>query len=342
MALAQGVGRLRILVTGATGFVGSAVVRQSLPAGYVVRALVRRGSDQANLAGLSVELVEGDLGDAGSVRRALDGCQGLIHAAADYRLWVRDPQAMFKINVDATQSLMIAAMDAGVERIVYTSSVATLGIVKGGVADEETPSSIDTMVGVYKRSKFLAEQAVSGLIRERRLPAVIVNPSAPIGPGDIKPTPTGRMVVDAINRRMPAYVDTGLNVVHVDDCAAGHLLAFEKGRVGARYILGGDNLHLSEILQSLARIAGHRPPLARLSHTALMPVALFGEGWGRLSGREPRLTLNSLRMARKRMFFSSEKAKAELGYTARPADEALRDAVTYFRARETAEARLRS
>ncbi len=320
------------LVTGATGFVGSAVARALLDRGHRVRALVRAGGDRRNVEGLELELVEGDLDDADSLERAVAGCRHLFHVAADYRLWVPDPQRMHARNVEGTRKLMQAAQRAGVERIVYTSSVAVLGLLPGGEpADEDTPSSLGDMIGAYKRSKFQAEEVVRELVRTDGLPAVVVNPSAPIGPRDVKPTPTGRMVLDAATGRMPAYVDTGLNVVHVDDVAEGHLLALERGAVGARYVLGGENMSLREILEEVARIAGRRAPRVRLSPGVLEPVAHVFEAWARRFGGEPRVTLDALRMARKRMYFKSDKARRELGYAPRAAELALRDAVDWFR-----------
>ena len=321
------------LVTGATGFVGSAVARALLARGEAVRVLARPGGDRRNLAGLSVELAEGDLHDRASLERACHGCGALYHVAADYRLWVPKPEEIYEANVGGTRALMEAASAAGVARIVYTSSVATLGLnADGSPADEETPSALNHMIGHYKRSKFLAEEEVKRLIRERNLPAVIVNPSTPIGPRDIKPTPTGRLIVEAASGRIPAFVDTGLNIVHVDDVAAGHLLAFERGRIGERYILGGRNMALREILAEVARICGRRPPRLRLPHGLVLPVAYAAEAWARLTrGGEPFVTLDGLRMARKRMFFSSAKAEAELGYKSRPPQEALGDAVEWFR-----------
>ncbi|WP_448190976.1 hopanoid-associated sugar epimerase [Azospirillum sp. sgz301742] len=323
---------MTILVTGATGFVGSAVARRLLAQGRRVRALVRPSSDRCNLEGLPLEIVEGDLLDSASLERAVEGCGGLFHVAADYRLWVPDPQAMHRANVEATRTLMLAALAAGVPRVVYTSSVATLGILPGGAADEETPSSLADMIGPYKRSKFLAEQEVRRLVAERGLPAVIVNPSTPIGPGDVKPTPTGRMVVDAAAGRMPAYVDTGLNIAHVDDVAEGHWLAFQRGTAGERYILGGEDLSLREILVLIAGMVGRRPPRVRLPHRAVLPVAYAAEAVARLTGgAEPLVTVDGVRMAKKCMFFSSAKAQAQLGYRARPARDALADAVAWFR-----------
>jgi dihydroflavonol-4-reductase len=320
------------LVTGASGFVGSAVARALLAAGRKVRVLVRPSSDRRNLAGLDVEVRHGSLEEHESFDAALAGCGALFHVAADYRLWVRDPAAMHAANVDGTRALMIAALAAGVSRIVYTSSVATIGLTAdGSAADERTPSTLDDMIGPYKGSKFLAERAVDALVRQRELPAVIVNPSTPIGPRDLKPTPTGRMIVEAASGRMPAFVDTGLNLVHVDDVAKGHLLAEERGAIGERYILGGEDLALGEILRRIAEIAGRKPPTVKLPIAAVWPVALAAEAVGRVTGREPFVTLDGLRMARHKMFFSSAKAKRHLGYSARPAGAALKDAIAWFR-----------
>lgn len=321
------------LVTGATGFVGSAVARALLARGETVRALARAGSDRRNIAELPVEVVEGDLRQPDSLERAMRGCEALFHVAADYRLWVPRPAEIYTVNVEGTRRLMEAAGEAGVARIVYTSSVATLGLdPRGQPADETTPVSLAAMIGHYKRSKFLAEREVDRLVREAGLPVVIVNPSTPVGPRDIKPTPTGRMIVQAGRGRIPAFVDTGLNVVHVDDVARGHLLAFEHGRIGERYVLGGENLALAEILARIARLCGRVPPRVRLPHGAVMPVAILAEAWARALGRgEPFVTLDGLRMARKWMFFTSAKAEAEIGYVARPADEAFAEALQWFR-----------
>ncbi len=318
------------LVTGATGFVGAAVARALLAAALPVRVLARRNSDRRNLAGLDVEIAEGSLEDAASLAAAIAGCRYLFHVAADYRLWVPDPAAMFRANVDGTRDLMLAALAAGVERIVYTSSVATLGLVKDGNADEATPSGPGDMIGPYKQSKFAAEQAVRELVAERGLPAVIVNPSTPIGPGDVKPTPTGRIIVEAAKGKMPGYVDTGLNIVHVDDVAAGQLLAAERGIVGERYILGGDNLSLAEILGEVAGAVGRRPPSLKIPYAMVLPIAAGAEMMARLTGREPFTTLDGVRMSRKKMYFSSAKAMRELGYAPRPARQAIADAVTWF------------
>ncbi len=321
------------LITGATGFVGSAVVRALLATGETPKVLVRAGSDRRNLEGLDVEVVEGDLRDAASLVRACRGCQALFHVAADYRLWVPRPEEIYASNVDGTRALMVAAGEAGVARIVYTSSVATLGLKRDrSPADETTPATLAGMIGHYKRSKFLAEEVVRDLVRDAGLPAVIVNPSTPVGPRDIKPTPTGRLIVEAARGRIPAFVDTGLNVVHVEDVAAGHLLAFERGKLGERYILGGENLALAQILASIARLCGRPAPRLRLPHGLVLPLAYGAEAWARLTrGAEPFVTVDGLRMSKKWMFFSSAKAEAEIGYKARPAEVALADAVAWFR-----------
>lgn len=322
---------MKILLTGATGFVGSAVLRALCRRGHTVRALVRARSDRRNLAGEDVEVVVGDLTDVASLRRSMAGCMALFHVAADYRLWAPDADAMHRANVAGTRALMQVAADAGVQRVVYTSSVATLGAVSGGgVADESTPVQGRDMIGPYKQSKFLAEAEVRAMATAG-LPVVIVNPSTPVGPRDIKPTPTGRIIRDAACGRIPAYVDTGLNIVHVDDVAEGHCLAFERGTIGARYILGGENLSLRDILTIIAGLAGRRPPRMRLSPVWLRPVAWTAEAWVRARGYGvPVVTRDELRMAEKRMFFSSARAERELGYRFRPAREALADAVRWF------------
>jgi len=324
---------MKTLVTGASGFVGSAIVRRLLDAGHNVRALLRPNSPQDNIKGLDVEITVGDLTDMATLKQAATGCSALFHAAADYRLWVPHPQSMYAANVDGTRNIMRAALDAGVQRVVYTSSVATLGTNQDGTpADEETPSSLDSMIGHYKRSKFMAEALVHELIEKEALPAVIVNPSTPVGPRDIKPTPTGKMILDAARGRMPAYVDTGLNIAHVDDVAAGHLLALEKGIIGERYILGGENMSLKDILSQVATIAGRKPPRIRLPHNAVLPMAWVVQGIARLSGTaQPIMTVDGVRMAKKRMFYSSAKAEQKLGYTHRAVVDALRDAVEWFR-----------
>jgi dihydroflavonol-4-reductase len=321
---------MRALVTGATGFVGAAVARALLGEGWQVRALVRGGSDRRNVASLPVEQIVGDLTDGPSLRRAVEGCEAAFHVAADYRLWAPRPQELYRTNVEGTGLLLDAARSAGVRRIVYTSSVATVGLPPGGgPGAEDTPVSLDEMIGHYKRSKFLAEERARAAAAAG-VPVVIVNPSTPIGPGDVKPTPTGQIVLDAARGRTPAYVDTGLNIVHVDDVAAGHLLAFHRGRVGERYILGGEDLTLRQILTLIAQLAGRKPPRIRLPHGAVRPVAYVAELYARLTGRPTRVTVEGVRMARKRMFFSSAKAARELGYRSRPAAEAFIDALRWF------------
>lgn len=322
------------LVTGATGFLGSAVVRALLDRGEAVRVLVRPGSDRRNIDGLEVELAEGDLNDAATLRDAVKGCRVLYHAAADYRLWASDPREIYETNVNATRELLRLAADAGVERIVYTSSVATLGREPSGrPADEQTPVTIDDMTGHYKRSKFLAEEDVKRLVREEDMPVVIVNPSTIIGPRDIRPTPTGRMVEEAARGKIPAFVDTGLNVVHVDDVATGHVLAFERGEIGERYVLGGEDMMLREILAEIATLVGRRPPRIRLPRGAVLPIAYVAEFAARIrrSREEPLVTVDGLKMSKTFMFFSSDKAREALGYTPRPAREALADAIEWLR-----------
>lgn len=322
------------LLTGASGFVGSAVLRCLLAAGGSIRVLTRPSSDRRNFEGLDCEVVIGDLDDAASLKAAVTGCRALFHVAADYRLWVPKPESIYRTNVDGTRALMRAAAEAGVARIVYTSSVATLGLRRDGTpADEDTPVALSDMIGHYKRSKFLAEEEVRRQAREEGLPVVIVNPSAPVGPRDIKPTPTGRMIVDAASGRMPAYVDTGLNLVHVDDVAEGHLRAFARGVVGERYILGGDDLTLREILTMVAALVGRRPPRIRLPNRLVLPIAYMAEAIVRVRGSgEPRVTVDGVKLARKRMFFTTAKAERVLGYEARRAEAALADAIDWFRA----------
>lgn len=324
---------MKALVTGASGFIGSAVLRRLLEAGHEVRALVRPQSDRRNLAGLRCEVVTGDLANAASLEAAAGGCDALFHVAADYRLWVPDPESIYRTNVEGTRSLMRAALRGRVKRVVYTSSVATLGLIPdGSPADEDTPSRLADMIGHYKRSKFLAEDAVRRLVREEGLPAVIVNPSAPLGPRDVRPTPTGRMIVQAASGKMPAYVDTGLNVVHVDDVAEGHVLAHARGRAGERYILGGENMSLRQILEEVARLTGRSPPGIRLPHDIVLPVAYLAEAVARMTGgREPIVTVDGVKLAKKFMYFTSDKARRELGYRARPAREAISDAIAWFR-----------
>ena len=319
------------LVTGATGFLGSAVARALLVRGEAVRVLARPNSDRRNLTGLPVEIAEGSLEDQDSLRRAVAGCANVFHVAADYRLWVKDKSSMLRANVDGTVALMKASQAEGVKRIVYTSSVAVLGHVESGVADERTPSTLADMVGIYKQSKFLAEEEVKKLIREQNLPCVIVNPSTPIGPRDVKPTPTGLIIVEAAKGKIPAYVETGLNVVHVDDVAAGHLLARENGKIGERYILGGDDMRLADILRHVAGRAGRSTRLVRLPRLPLFPIAVVAETVARFTGKEPMTTIDGLKMARWHMYFSSEKAERELGYRHRAGTLALDDALDWFR-----------
>ena len=321
-----------ILVTGASGFVGSAVARALLAEGERVRVLVRPTSPRTNLADLDVEVATGDIRDRDSVARALAGCRHLFHVAADYRLWAPDPEEIVRANLEGTRAVMEAAREARLERIVYTSSVATLKLRQDGrPVDETAPNDPDATIGAYKKSKVLAERLVEAMVAEG-LPATIVLPSTPIGPRDVKPTPTGRIVVEAANGRMPAYVDTGLNLVHVDDVARGHLLAWKKGRLGERYILGGQDVTLGEMLRVIAGLVGRRPPTVELPRGPIFPLAYAAELVARVTGREPFATVDALRMAKYRMFFSSAKAEAELGYAARPYAEALADAVQWFRA----------
>ncbi|MFZ5556197.1 MAG: hopanoid-associated sugar epimerase [Pseudomonadota bacterium] len=321
------------LVTGASGFVGAAIVRALRAEGASVRVLARPTSDTRHLRGAGVEIVRGDLLDPDSLAAAVAGCRGVFHAAADYRLWAREPAALYRTNVQGTVNLLRAAARAGVERAVHTSSVATVGLRGDGTpADEDTPSRLDDMIGHYKRSKFVAEQEALKVARDFGLALVVVNPAAPVGPGDRRPTPTGRMVLDTAAGRTPAYVDTGLSVVHVDDVARGHLLAYRRGTPGERYILGGENLALRDILARIARLAGARPPRLRLPLQALMPLAWAAETWAAAAGGgEPRLTRDGLRLARKRMYFASAKAQQALGYAFRPAEDGLRDAIAWFR-----------
>ncbi len=319
-----------VLVTGATGFVGAAVARAAKAAGYKLRVTARHGSSRSNLAGLDAETMYLDLADPASFPAALQGCRYLLHVAADYRLWVPDEAAMRQVNIAGTAALLRAAAEAGVERSVYTSSVAALGLTEdGSPADETTPIKPAHHVGAYKRSKYDAEQAVRALAQTQDI--VIVNPSTPVGPGDIKPTPTGQMVLDAARGKMPAYVDTGLNVAHVDDVAAGHLLALEKGSQGESYILGGEDLMLRELLALVAAQSGRKPPSIRLPVAPLMPLAWAMERIAERTGKTPLMTPDILKMARKKMFFSPQKAKTELGYAPRPAARAVEDALTWFR-----------
>jgi len=326
----MGVGGL-VLVTGVSGFVGSAVARAFAAAGWRVRGLVREGSDRRNLHAFPGDLATGDMLDQASVRRALEGAEALAHVAADYRLWARDPDEIVRHNRDGTAAVMAAALDAGTPRIVYTSSVATIAPDPAGPADENRPLDPADAIGAYKRSKVVAERLVERLVAERGLPAAIVNPSTPIGPRDVKPTPTGRILVEAANGRMPAFVDTGLNLVHVDDVADGHVRALATGQPGRRYILGGEDVFLGALLHDIAVLVGRRPPRLRLPIAPLVPLAWGAEAVARVTGREPMLTRDALKMARHHMFFSSARAQAELGYRPRPYLAGVADALGWFR-----------
>ncbi len=320
-----------VLVTGGTGFVGAHVVRALLAGGARVRCLVRPGSDRRNLQGLPVELAEGDLLDPHSLSKAISGCSLVFHVAADYRLSAPDPGRLARVNVEGTRNVLAAAGEAGVRRVVYTSSVGALGLRPDGrPADETTPVTRGDMIGAYKRSKFDAEE-VAREFAAKGLPLVIVNPSSPVGERDVKPTPTGKLIVDFLNGRLPAYVDTGLNLVDVRDVAAGHLLAADKGRHGERYILGNRDMTLKEILETLARITGLPGPRVRLPHAIPYAVAALGEVVARITGRPPAVSLEGVRMSRHRMFFDAGKAVRELGLPQSPVEDALARAVAWFR-----------
>jgi dihydroflavonol-4-reductase len=320
------------VVTGVAGFVGSAVAQVLAKSGRRLRGVVRASSDRTNLADFPGELVEADLREPASVRTAMTGAGELFHVAADYRVWAPDPEEIVRNNLAMTAAVMDAALATGVRRIVYTSSVATILPGDGAPSDETRPARPEQATGAYKRSKVVAERLVERMVAEQGLPAIIVNPSTPIGPRDVKPTPTGRIILEAARGGMPAYVDSGLNLVHVDDVALGHLLAAEKGRIGERYILGGQDVALSDMLAEIARILGRKPPKLELPVAPLFPLAWAAEQWARISGNEPFLTLDSLRMARHKMYYTSAKAERELGYTARPYADALRDALDWSRA----------
>ena len=319
-----------MLVTGASGFVGSAIAVAARKAGYRVRVLVRLSSPRTNIQP-DDEVVIGDICDRASLAQALRGVRYLAHAAADYRLWSRSPDEIIRTNLEGTRYLMEEALRAGVERIVYTSSVATLELQDDSPAVETRPLPESKVIGPYKKSKVLAERLVEQMVKQHRLPAVIVNPSAPVGPRDVKPTPTGRIIVECACGHMPGYVDTGLNLVHVDDVASGHLAALRHGEIGERYILGGENVPLGTMLADVANIVGRRPPTLRLPIAALYPVAFGAELWARLTGKAPFATLDGLRMARHHMFFSDAKARRDLGYTSRPYRRAIEDAITWFK-----------
>lgn len=320
-------------VTGASGFVGSAVARLLKDKGYALRLAVRSASRRDNLEGLGAEIVTADMRDGAALSQAMAGARYVFHVAADYRLWAKDPEEIVVNNREGARAVMQAALACGVERVVYTSSVATLKARTDGVAVDETERhSEQSAIGAYKRSKLVAERVVEAMVKEEGLPAVIVSPSTPIGPRDIKPTPTGRIIVEAATGKIPAFVDTGLNLVHVDDVAAGHLLALEKGRIGESYILGGEDVSLRQMLAVIAGLVGRKAPTVNLPRTPLYPVAWFAEAMAHITGKEPFVTADALKMAKYHMFFSSAKAKAELGYTARPYGEALQDALAWFKA----------
>jgi dihydroflavonol-4-reductase len=320
------------LITGASGFVGSAVARTLTESGFRVRALVRHGSPRFHLDGLDLEFIEGDLRDAESVRRATDGVRYVFHVAADYRLWARDPREIFAANVDGTRNVMREALRAGVERVVYTSSVATLALRSDGTPANESQGLAESEgIGAYKRSKIAAERLVETMIANDRLPAVIVNPSTPIGPRDVKPTPTGRIIVEAALGRIPGFVDTGLNLAHVDDIAEGHLAALKRGVIGERYILGGDNVVFADMLADIARLVGRKPPRLRIPRAVAMPVAYAAEAMALVTGKEPFATVDGIRMSEHRMFFTAAKAERDLDYRPRPYLQGLQDAIGWFR-----------
>jgi dihydroflavonol-4-reductase len=320
-----------VFITGASGFVGSAVLRALVESGYTARALVRRNSPRAGLADCGVELAVGDLRDRESIRKAMVGCRYVFHVAADYRLWARDSSEIFASNVGGTRNVMEEAIRAGVERVVYTSSVATLALRADGLpADESISLSEQQAIGAYKRSKIAAERLVHDMIADRGLPAVIVNPSTPVGPRDLRPTPTGRIILAAACGRIPAFIDTGLNLVHVDDVASGHLAALRRGEIGERYILGGQNVLFSQMLGDIAGLVGRHAPRFRLPWYSTVPIACAAEAVAWVTGREPLATLDGVRLAKYRMFFDSSKAERQLGLDARPYTEGLRDAIRWF------------
>jgi dihydroflavonol-4-reductase len=320
-----------ILLTGANGFLGATLTRALLAQGHQVRAFLRPGAPRETLAGLNIQTALGDLTDPPSLRYALAGVGAVIHAAADYRIFVPNPRQMFEVNVTGTAHVMGAALEAGIPRVVHVSSVATLKPgVDGHIATEEDPANPYDAIGPYKQSKTAAERIVEEMVHRNKLPAVIVNPSTPIGPFDRRPTPTGRIILEAARGKMPAYVETGLNLVHVEDCAAGIVAALDHGTPGERHILGGQDVTLAEMLRFIAVETGHRPPF-RLPRAPLVPLAWAAEAAARVTRREPMLTRDGLKMSAQRMFFSSDKAARVLGHTARPWQEGVRDAVAWFR-----------
>jgi len=323
---------MKALVTGATGFVGGAVARALLRAGHDVRVLARPDADLQNIEGLQVERVAGDLRDPASLRQALQGCHHLYHVAAHYALWAKDPSIFYAVNVDGTRHLMEAARDVGTERIVYCSTIGAIGLPPGGGhGTEETPVSLAQMAGHYKRSKYLAEQEVLRLAKEG-LPVVIVNPSAPVGEADVKPTPTGQIIVDFMKGRMPAYIETGMNIVDVDDVAEGHLLAMQKGRIGERYILGCKNLLLREVFDILSKLTGVNAPAVKLPRLAVLPLAYANHWIANLTGQPPRIPLEGVKMAKYKMHYDCSKAIRELGIPQTPPEVAIGKAVTWFKA----------
>lgn len=322
---------MKALVTGATGFVGAAVVRALLSTGVEVRVIARPGSDTSNLRSMNVDKVLGDLRDKESLRQALTGCRHLYHVAAHYALWAQDPSIFYDINVIGTRNLLEAAREAGIERTVYCSTIGAIGLPPGGgLGTEETPVSLDQMAGHYKRSKYLAEQEVHKFAKDG-LPVVIVNPSAPVGEGDVKPTPTGQVIVDFMKGRIPAYIETGMNIIDVDDVATGHLLAMEKGRQGERYILGSQNLLLREVFEILGKLTGLKAPAVKLPRGVVLPLAYLNHWIANLTGRPPRIPLEGVKMAKHKMHYDCSKAVRELGLPQNPPEIALEKAVRWFR-----------
>jgi dihydroflavonol-4-reductase len=326
---AEAQGRGPVLVTGASGFVGSAIAHALRGDGYQVRVLVRASSPRTNVDRRD-DVFVGDIMDRGSVAAALAGARHLVHAAADYRLWVPSDHDIMRTNVEGTRIVMQEALRAGVERVVYTSTVATFDVRGNGPTDETRPLPVDRAIGAYKRSKIMAERVVDDMARTDRLPVVVVNPSTPIGPRDVRPTPTGRMLIEAASGRMPAFVDTGLNFVHVDDVAAGHVMALRQGRIGERYILGGENITLRQVLTDIAQLIGRRPPRLRLPRAAVYPFAFAAETMARATGGTPFATVDGLRMSRYHMYFNDAKARGELGYRSRPYREGIAEAIAWF------------
>ena len=322
---------MKALVTGATGFVGAAVVRALIKTGIEVRVLARRDSDFSNLQQLKIDGAYGDLRDKESLRKALAGCQQLYHVAAHYALWARNPAIFYDVNVTGTKNLLEAARDVGIERIVYCSTIGAIGLPPdGGLGTEDTPVSLEQMAGHYKRSKYLAEQEVLKLAKQG-LPVIIVNPSAPVGEGDVKPTPTGQVIVDFMKGRMPAYIETGMNIVDVDDVAAGHLLAMQKGRIGERYILGTKNLMLREVFEILSRLTGIKAPSVKLPRELILPLAYLNLAFSWVTGIPPRIPLEGVKMAKYKMHYDCSKAIRELGIPQTPPEVALEKAVRWFR-----------